>query len=325
MYVAPNSVSGRVVNTSMTPSPAWNVTSAPSLRPDPVRLRLLRDLRPVDRFEVAEEPLREPRDLEEPLGQAPLLDGRLAAFAEPGDDLLVGEHRQARGAPVDRRLTAFDQPALEELEEHPLRPAVVRRVGGVHRVVPVVHAAEALQLAREVGDVPRDEFVRVGPYLEGVVLRVDAERVEAHGLEHVLAAQPPVPAVRVRADVRVHVPDVQPLRGGVREHHEVVVGVLRGPEVFVGEEIGAAPVPLLLPLALDALGVVAVRPGAHRILPEGEKAAYRITKGRAAEPRSSSAHSSQGRRYANGSSAVARSRWPRPVTGSRVPSRSGST
>ena len=211
------------------PVPGRERDFRPLAAANPVGLGLLRDVRPVDLLEVAEQPLGVPGNLEEPLGQAALLHRRLAALAEPRDHLLVREHGQARWAPVHRCLAALHQAALEELEEHPLRPAVVRRVRGVHRVVPVVHAAEALQLPREVGDVLGDEFVRVRADLERVVLRVDAERIEAHGFEHVLAAQAPVSSVRVGAHVRVHVPDVQPLRRRIGEHHQVVVGVLGGP------------------------------------------------------------------------------------------------
>src|SRR5690606_16375732 len=71
---------------------------------DPVLLRLLRGLGPGGPGEVVQPALRAAGDLEEPLLEEPLLDGRAAALARARDHLLVREHRMAARAPVDRRL-----------------------------------------------------------------------------------------------------------------------------------------------------------------------------------------------------------------------------
>src|SRR5690606_1016322 len=84
--------------------------------------------------------------------------------------------------------------------------------------------AHPSQLASEVGNVARDQFARVNPDLDGVVLRVNTERVEADRLEDVEALHPLEAAVDVGARESEQVPDVKPLGGGVREHHQVVEG-----------------------------------------------------------------------------------------------------
>src|SRR5690606_2200493 len=71
---------------------------------DPVLLRLLRGLGPVDPCEVVQQALREAGDLEEPLLEQALVDGRAAARARARDHPLVREHRMAARAAVDRRL-----------------------------------------------------------------------------------------------------------------------------------------------------------------------------------------------------------------------------
>ncbi len=67
---------------------------------------------------------------------------------------------------------------------------------------------------------------RVLPGLEGEVLGVDAEGVEADGLEHRPAPHPLVAAVGVRPGVLEHVADVQALGGGIGELDQVVEEVL---------------------------------------------------------------------------------------------------
>ena len=241
--------------------------------PDPIRLRLLRRRRPVDVGQIGKQPRRVVGDAEEPLRQFALFHGGFAAFAGAGDHLLVGKHRLARRAPVHRSAATFHQAAFQQLQEDPLRPLVVGGAGGIHGVVPVVHAAETLQHADEVGDVGGNQVVRIPAHLQRVVLRMDAEGVEADGLEHVLALQAPVAAVHVGAGIGVEVADVQPFRGRIGEHHQVVVGRFGVAEIVFGEGVGASPIPLRLPLRLDRLRVVALARHGTKTMCNGERCA----------------------------------------------------
>ena len=94
----------------------------------------------------------------------------------------------------------------------------------------------------------RDQLGRVDPDLEGEVLGVDAEGIEAHRLEDLVAPQPLEAAVDVGAGEGEEVADVQPLGRGVGEHHQVVERPLGLVEVgLVGAPLG----PARLPLGLD--------------------------------------------------------------------------
>src|SRR5690606_31457468 len=114
---------------------------------------------------------------------------------------------------------------------------------------------------REVADVRRDQLHRMRADLQREVLRVDAERVEADRLEHVLALEPLPPAVDIGARERVHVPDMQALRGGVLEHHQVVERPFRGPQLFVGERVQVRFSPPALPFFFYTLRLVIHRAG----------------------------------------------------------------
>ena len=96
---------------------------------DPVALARLDRLGPIDRLEIVEQRLRVVGDAEEPLLHEPRLDLGPAALARPvGQHLLVREHGLVVRAPLHGGALAIREAALEEAQELPLLPAVVRRV-----------------------------------------------------------------------------------------------------------------------------------------------------------------------------------------------------
>ena len=223
---------------------------------DPVPLRLLRRRRPIERVEVVQQPLGVVRDAEEPLFEEALFNQRAAPFTAAIDHLLVREHGLVGRAPVHRAGLLVREAALEQLQEDPLRPLVVGRVGRVHRVRPVHHQSRAVELAPEVRDIARDQFRRMHADLQREVLRVDAERVISQRLEYTLPLQALEPRVDITSGEREEVPDVQPLGGRIREHHQRVVRLLRVREVGLMR----APLgPTLPPPCFDRRWVVAER------------------------------------------------------------------
>ena len=174
--------------------------------------------------------------------------GRAAALAAPLADLFVGEAGLARRAPVDGNDALEGQVALVQLEEDPLRPPDVRRVGGVDLALPVVGEADRIDLAAEVGDRRRRRHARVDAVFDGVVLGRQPERVPAHRVQHAEALHPLPARDDVGGRVALAVPDVQAGAGRVGEHVQRVELRLRG----VGRRLvqpGFAPAGL--PLGLD--------------------------------------------------------------------------
>src|SRR5260221_3014675 len=101
---------------------------------------------PVERLEIGVESIGVRGDLEHPLADRELLDGMSAALALSVDHLFVREHRAERRAPIDRCFSLERETALVELEEDPLRPAEVVRIGRVDLAGPIVREAEHLEL-----------------------------------------------------------------------------------------------------------------------------------------------------------------------------------
>ena len=120
---------------------------------DPVALLHLDLVDEIHIVQTFEQLLRIRGNLEHPLALYAADDLRAAAFALAGDDFLVGKTALAARAPVDRHLRLVRQTVLVKLQENPLRPFEVVRVGGVDLARPVKRETDALELLAEVVDV----------------------------------------------------------------------------------------------------------------------------------------------------------------------------
>jgi hypothetical protein len=227
---------------------------------DPLALQPLGRLRPVQRVEAVQQLVGVGGDAQEPLAHGPPGDPGAAALAAVALQLLVGEHRQARGAPDHRRRAPHGQALPVQPQEQPLRPAVVGRVAGDHLVAPVPPRPEPPELPAVALHGPSGQRGRVLADAQRVVLGVDAEGIEADRLEHLATphAQPAPEGVGPR--VGVGVADVEPLGGRVGELHQVV-GLLAGRQPLQVELVQAVARPARLPAGLDLERVV---PG-HRM------------------------------------------------------------
>ncbi len=222
---------------------------------DPVLLHQQHAVGPgaLQRLHVVEQPVGVVGDAEVPLRQLALGDLGSAPLAPALHDLLVGQHGLVLGAPVDRRALAVGQAALQEAQEQPLRPAVVRRVAGVQPTAPVeAHrvAPEGVGLRVDVGVGPRG---RVLTALDGGVLGGQPEGVPSDRVQHVVAAAHPVARDHVADAERLRVTHVQ-VAARVREHVQHVL--LRRPLPH-SRAVEVEAVPHRQPAVLDGVRVVA--------------------------------------------------------------------
>jgi len=128
--------------------------------------------------------------------------------------------------------------------------------------LPVDRPPHAAHLVRDRGDVPLGELERMTALADGGVLGGQAERIEAHRAQHLVACAP----AEVRDDVahRVveDVPHVQ-LPGRVRQHLEHVEARRVGARRRIGRVEGLLGLPDRLPSRFDLVWVVFV----HRAFP----------------------------------------------------------
>ena len=153
------------------------------------------------------------------------------------------------------------EPRVEDLAEDPLRPAVVLRVGGGDRAAWIVRQTQPTQLTPVGGDVLVGGDGRVLAGLDRVLLGGQAERVEPHRVQHVVAGHALEPGVHVGADEPQRVADVQAGAGRIGEHveHEQLLAA-GGRQVGVADRAGrvgrlegVVVVPPVLPPQLDVL------------------------------------------------------------------------
>src|SRR5262249_24139038 len=220
---------------------------------DPSALRRERPLGPVDERQVLGEPIGVGGNLQHPLSERRAINGMAAALALAVDDFLVGEHGAERGAPVDRHRRLVREPAPEQLQEDPLRPPYIARIGGVDLPRPVVAEAEHLELALECRDVVRRRPRGMLPGLDRVLLGGQAERIPAHRVQHVVAAHAPGARHDIGRGVPLGMTDVQTHAGWVGEHIE---DVALGPAAPTRVAERPVLVPVALPAGLDLEVVV---------------------------------------------------------------------
>ncbi len=159
---------------------------------------------------------------EEPLFQGFFLHRRTAAPAVASvDNLLVGEHRGAVGAPVYRRMFSISQPLFEELQEDPLGPAIIVGIAGLHPATPIITASHTLELSRHMFDVLPGPLVRMHSVFNSGIFRREAESIETHGMKHVISLHPEISGQHVSYGIIPQVPHMEGT-AGIGKHLEAI-------------------------------------------------------------------------------------------------------
>ena len=219
----------------------------------PVDLLGLDALGVVDLRQIVDQAVCVGRDAEHPLAALLADDGRAAALADALHDLLVCQDALAGGTPVDGHLGLVGQTLFEHLQEDPLGPLVVGRIGGVHLAVPVEAVAEGLELGAEDAHVPLGDGAGMDVVLDGVVLGGQAEGVVADREQDVIALHALLAGDHVQRRRGAGVTDVQTDAGRERELDQ---GVELG---LVGADLRLVDLliqPVFLPFGLDLGKVV---------------------------------------------------------------------
>src|SRR5882762_19554 len=122
-------------------------------------------------FQIFKELIGVVSGLQKPLLDFAGLDQRI--FVAPAvaavDDLLVGQHGAAFGAPVDAALFAIGQATLEHAQKKPLIPTIVLGIAGGDFTAPVVAETEAAQHALKFVNVVASPGERMSVVLDGGV------------------------------------------------------------------------------------------------------------------------------------------------------------
>ena len=227
---------------------------------DPVFLLADHRFRPLppEFLKVLEEAFGIGGDFEKPLLQFPSLHRGFAPFAGAVfQHLLVGQHRFAGGAIVHKIRFAIGQTPVIEIEEKPLRPAVIFRVAGGDLPIPVIGKAHQFEVVFEGGDVVVSPFPGVHPELDGGVFGRQAEGVPPHGVEDLKALHFFQPGHHVANGIVFQVSHVEVAAGGIGEHlQDVIFGFLR--EIRGAIEPALLPEPL--PFRFNLPGVIGAHP-----------------------------------------------------------------
>jgi len=138
-------------------------------------------------------------------------------------------------------------PRIKELYKDPLRPFVIGRGRSAKFSAPVKREANAVQLFPVAVDIGFGSYRRMLARLDGVLLRRQAKRIVAHGMQNLVALVPLESRINVTGDVAQRVSHVQPCPRRVGEHiQHIELGFGGAGLGFEGLLFG----PVLLPLGL---------------------------------------------------------------------------
>src|SRR3989344_6265782 len=118
--------------------------------PYPISLGDLYPFAPVDIIQILKQSVGVLGNFEKPLLKFFFERLRAASLTLAVYNLLVGQHRLARRAPINQSFLAVSQAPFEHLDENPLRPFVIFGVVGFQMLVPGKAAAYRLELAVKV-------------------------------------------------------------------------------------------------------------------------------------------------------------------------------
>ena len=223
---------------------------------DPVALHGEDALRPTsfELFEIFQQFAGVFGDAQEPLGERALFHRRgFVAPATTVHHLLVGQHGAAFRAPVQQRLFAVSETALQHAQKEPLIPAIVFGLACRDFTRPVITEAHAAELALHGLDVCVGPLARVAVVLDGRVLGGKAEGVPSHGVQDVEAAHPFIAGQGVADGV---VADVAYVQRSARVGQHLQHVILRAGGIFLGLVESGIVVPALVPLQFQRLWVV---------------------------------------------------------------------
>ena len=142
---------------------------------------------------------------------------------------------------------------LIQLQEDPLGPLVVLRIGGVDLPVPVKGEAQGLELCPEVIHVVLGHDGGVDVVLHCEVLGRQTKSIPSHGVQHVVAVLAALTAYHIQRGVAAGMTHMQTCAGGVGELHQgIELGLI---VVDLGME-GLFVLPDLLPLGLYGFVII---------------------------------------------------------------------
>ena len=139
------------------------------------------------------------------------------------DHFFIGKNGTKVGAPPDRFFVHIGKASLEELEENPLGPLVVARIGRVNLSIPVDGKPYAFDLPAEVVYISLGGDGRVGAGFDRILLCWKSKSVPTHGMEHIITTGLFIACQNVGSDIPLGVANMQASSGWIGEHIQSIV------------------------------------------------------------------------------------------------------
>ena len=192
-------------------------------------------------------------DLQHPLALFTMDNRRATAFTDAIDDLFVGKDDLTAGTPVNVHFLFVSKTMLVQLEEDPLSPFIIIRVGGIDLTVPVKRKSQRFQLRFETSDVIPGDDLRMNMVLHRKVLSRQTERVPSHCIQDIVPFQTAFSRDDIQRGIAAGMTDMQTGARRIGKFYQRIefgFGVIN----FSTERL--ILVPVALPLFLNGLKIV---------------------------------------------------------------------
>ena len=166
--------------------------------------------------------------------------------------LLICQNSLTVWTPIHRRVAAFNQSALPELEENPLTPAIILRVTCYYRAIPVVRKAHALKACFLCFDVSISPSSRVTIVLDCRIFGRQSKSIPTHRMKYIISTHGVITCRNVTKRIVTNMAHVNIARR-IREHLKYIALWLR---LVFASGICARIRPDLLPMGLYFMRVV---------------------------------------------------------------------
>ena len=149
---------------------------------DPVFLLGIDTLNKIQIIQIIYQALRIFCDFQHPLAFNLVNNLAAAAFANTVDNFFICQNAFAGSAPVDRHFLFVCQSLFKQLQKDPLRPFIIRRIGGVDLTAPVERKAQRLQLLFKMSNVLLGYDLRMDMIFDRIIFCGQTESIPTHGI-----------------------------------------------------------------------------------------------------------------------------------------------
>ena len=189
----------------------------------PCLLLALGGIGPVQAIQSLQKFFRISGDTKHNLAKVSAFDRVIPNFGFAINHFLIGKYCPQVWAPPDWFFVDIGKTSLEELEENPLSPLVVARIGGVNLSLPVDCKPNTFNLTAKIIYIALGGEGRMRSCLDCILLSGQPKSIPTHWVKHIISTGLFISGQNVRSDITFGMANMQAGSGWIGEHIQGIV------------------------------------------------------------------------------------------------------